>query len=404
MPKLNLINPQLRLPLSPCHACSVRKSEDCRIQNRFVFRTLLLFLVLSPVSSLLAQTQAQPDILIFTNGDRLTGTLERSDGSHVTFKADMAGEISIDWSKVKELRTNRSFAVVPKGVDIKRGEDEVKIPQGTLDVENQQIHLSEPGAGQHTIPVNDSAYVIDQQTFVEAVTRHQSWLQGVTGSITLGSSLVEATQSSNTVSGSASLVRVVPDESWLDRSHRSALNVSFAYGKLTQPDTPEVKTDIYHVDAERDQYFTSKLFAFGAVAFDHNFSQGLDLQQQYGGGIGWTVIKNADQELDLRAGLNYLNQQFQTANLNENLVGSTFAETYMHRFDHNVVLTEQGSGTPTWNNTNAYSAVGQIQLTLPVYKRFSLSLAATDNFINNPPEGFKKNSVQFTTGVTYSVK
>lgn len=363
-----------------------------------------LFPLLWCALTALAQTSVQPDILIFTNGDRLTGTFERSDGALLMFKADMTGEISVDWSKVKELHTNRSFAVIPKGVNVKRGEDPTKIPRGTLAADNQQIHVADSGASQHIIPVDDTAYVIDQPTFLRAVTRRQHFWQGVSGSVTLGSSLVEATQKSNTVSGSASLVRVVPEENWLDRRHRTAVNVSFDYGKLTQPASPEVKTDIYHLDAERDQYFTSRLFVFGGVDFDHNFSQGLDLQQRYGAGIGWTVVKNPNEELNLRAGMNYLNQQFQTASLNENLVGSTFAETYMHHFAHNIVVTEQGSATPAWNDTNAYSAAGQIGLSLPVYKRFSLSLTATHSFINNPPVGFKKNSVQFTTGLTYSVK
>jgi hypothetical protein len=76
----------------------------------------------------------------------------------------------------------------------------------------------------------------------------------------------------------------------------------------------------------------------------------------------------------------------------------------MHRFAHDIVLTEQGSVTPAWNNRDAYSAASQMKLAIPVYKRFSLSLAGIHTFINNPPEGFRKNSVQFSTGLTYTVK
>jgi hypothetical protein len=165
-----------------------------------------------------------------------------------------------------------------------------------------------------------------------------------------------------------------------------------------------VKTDIYHLDAERDEYFTSRLFGFGQAAYDHNFSQGLDLEQSYGGGIGWTVVKNAIEELDLKASVNYLKQQFQDSSQNQNLIGSTFAENYTRKFVRKIELTEQGSVTPAWNNTNAYSASGQIGLALPLYKRFSLSLTSLDTFINNPPTGFRKNSFQFTTGLTYAVK
>ena len=42
-------------------------------------------------------------------------------------------------------------------------------------------------------------------------------------------------------------------------------------------------------------------------------------------------------------------------------------------------------------------------LTLPVYKRLSVAVNTLDTFLNNPPPGFKKNSFQFTTGVTYTL-
>src|SRR4051794_29279591 len=63
-----------------------------------------------------------PDVLVFENGDRLTGQFERSNGASVAFKADMAGEITVDWTKVKELHTSRQFAVIPKNVEVKKGE------------------------------------------------------------------------------------------------------------------------------------------------------------------------------------------------------------------------------------------------------------------------------------------
>lgn len=394
-----LINSQLGL----------RKHAIFASQSCASFRSLLLIAsfvcgACPALAQPAASADAEPDVLIFANGDKLTGRFERSDGSKVVFKADMAGEIAVEWKSIKEIHTNREFAVIPSGVKVKRGESPAKIPQGVLAVENQRIELHNPGTAVETIPTADSAYVVDQEAFDRAVTSSEGVFQGWNGSVTLGASLVEATQRSNTLSGAASWLRVTPLEHWLDRRDRTSVSVSFAYGKLTQPNTQDVKTDIYHLDAEHDRYFTSRLFGFGVLAYDHNFSQGLDLQQSYGAGIGWTVVKNPENELNLRSSMNYVKQQFQTALLNQNLIGSAFTENYMHRFAHDVVLTEQGSVTPTWNNRDAYSAASQLSLTIPVYKRFSLSLAGIHTFINNPPEGFRKNSVQFTTGLTYTVK
>ncbi len=86
-----------------------------------------------------------------------------------------------------------------------------------------------------------------------------------------------------------------------------------------------------HFGAERDQYFSPRVYALGQVAFDHNFAQDLQLQQIYGGGFGWTAIKSPKQEFDLKGTMQYEKQQFMpgAGSANQNLIGSTFAASYL---------------------------------------------------------------------------
>jgi hypothetical protein len=190
----------------------------------------------------------------------------------------------------------------------------------------------------------------------------------------------------------------------MDPSTRTLLDFSAAYGKVSQPGLPDIKTAIFHADAEEDKYFSSRLFGFGQAAFDHNYSQGLDLQQMYGGGLGWTAYKTGAAELDLKAAVSYIHQGFSDSASNESLIGSTFAEIYTRKFQHGILLKEQFSATPAWNDTNAYFATASAGLTLPVHKRFSLALTSADTFLNDPPPGFRKNSFQFTAGLTYALR
>src|SRR5260370_1207432 len=55
-----------------------------------------------------------PDVLIFTNGDQLTGTLVHGVSDSIVFKSEMAGEITVPLSEVKELRSSSKFAVLRK--------------------------------------------------------------------------------------------------------------------------------------------------------------------------------------------------------------------------------------------------------------------------------------------------
>jgi hypothetical protein len=101
--------------------------------------------------------------------------------------------------------------------------------------------------------------------------------------------------------------------------------------------------------------------------------------------------------------VSYIRQEFETGP-SMNLIGSVFAEHYNRKLPRGVVMDENLSVTPAWNNTSAYSAAFTTLFTMPIYKRLSGSTGVTDTFLNDPPAGFKKNSFQFTLGLTYTLQ
>src|SRR4029077_18974063 len=106
----------------------------------------------------------------------------------------------------------------------------------------------------------------------------------------------------------------------------------------------------------------------GQAAFDHNFSQALDLQQMYGGGFGWTVIRNPNETLDLKGSMAYTRQSFPTPAKNHNLIGSVFSQAFMRKFGKGITFLEGVSVTPSWNEFHAYSFAANASLNVPVYK------------------------------------
>jgi hypothetical protein len=364
---------------------------------------LLLLVSLSPAGLHAQASKPEPDMVVFPNGEKLIGHFESLIGGTAKFKSDTLGEITIDLNKVQELHTSETFAVIGKNVKLTRGEKGGQIPLGTISIADKTVQVN-PGNGQptQTVPVGDLNNIIDAARFDQAF-HHSSFFQKWNGEIAVGTSIVEATQNSLSFNTTVSLVRAVPTETWLTPRNRTTADFSESYGKVTQPGTPEVKTSIYHANAERDEYFTSRVYALGSLAFDRNFSQGLDLQQIYGGGIGWSAIHKARETLDFKGSIDYEKQQFEDSSQNQNLLNSVFAELYAVKFAHGIALNEQLSVSPAWTNTRAYSAYGTVGMTLPVYKRFGFNANVIDSFLNNPPPGFKKNSVQVTTGLSYTV-
>jgi Protein of unknown function, DUF481 len=349
-----------------------------------------------------------PDVIVFTNGDQLTGTLERGAGDSIVFKSDIVGEITVSMDKVKELRANGSFTVLKKDEMITR----TSKPPAKITYADSALTVASSSGTPEVVPVKDVAYIIDQATYNKEVTSNPGFLSGWKGAITGGATLVRSTQQGTNLNAGVALIREIPTVPFLPNRTRTTFNLLETYGKLTEPTIPQTtpptptsvaKTNIFHTDAEHDRYFSSRLYGLVGTSFDHNFSQGLNLQQIYGAGLGFTALKSPKQELDLKGDVHYERQNFQPPTVSDNLIGSTFAEIYHRDLPAKMVFTESGSYIASWNILSDYSAIASAGLQLPVYKRFSLSINMLDNYLNNPAVGYQKNSFQFVTGVTYTL-
>jgi hypothetical protein len=362
---------------------------------------------------------APPDILVLSNGDTLHGKFVNVINGKVTFHSDPLGDVTLDWDKIKELHTSGSFAVVDKNVKIHGKKSAASLPTGAVEVTNKSLSLrTENAASSAPIPVADAEFIMDKATLDKQLYHHPGFFTGWNGAATAGTAIVAATQNQYTFSGGVGLVRVVPTASWLSPRNRTSIAFLGSYGKITEPAytivstgtfVPSVvtKSALYHADAERDEFLSPRFFALGQVAFDHNYAQNLDLQQIYGGGFGFTVLKTPDQEADLKATIQYEKQQFiSSSSANLNLIGSTISLSYvLHR--KFVTYTQGLAYIPAFNTPRAYSANETNTLAFPAYKNLSFSLGTLDSYLNDTPVSeppTKHNSFQFTMGLTYAIK
>ncbi|MBB6146064.1 hypothetical protein HNQ77_004034 [Silvibacterium bohemicum] len=363
--------------------------------------------------------KAPPDVIVFSNGDQLSGTFVREVSGTVTFHSDIVGDINVSWDKIKELRTLSKLAVLDKSVTPQRHKLPPNIPQGTISVSDEMITVHpDNGVLIEPIPVKSAQYIVDEATMTKELIGHPGILEGWNGAATAGATIVQATQKQYTFNGAVNLARVVPTVTWLNPTSRTTIDFTGSYGKITQPaytsegvfyPETDTKSAIYHADAEQDQYFSPRVYALGQTAFDHNYSQGLDLQQIYGGGIGWTIVKQPKQQLDIKATIQYEKQTFINASsgVNQDLIGSTFAGVYLLKLPKGIIFNQQVSYIPAYNNSTAYSANETDTLIFPMYKKLSFTVGTIDSYLNNPPPAVPptlRNSFQFTFGATYAFK
>ena len=383
----------------------------------------LVFLLLAPLGLLCAAEDKkapapEPDVLVLANGDTLHGTFVKEVSGTVTFHSDALGDINIAWAKIQSLHVSERVAVLNKNITVRSKHAVEQIPTGSLDATNESVTVHAEGqTAPPPIPVKDAQYIVDQATLNKQLNQSPGFFTGWNGSATAGATLVSATQDQYTVSGSLGLVRVVPTVSWLDTRNRTSTDFSGSFGKITQPAytsggvyTPanSTKSSILHFDAERDEYVSPRFFALAQTALDHNYSQDLNLQGVYGGGMGWTAVKTPKQEADLKATVQYENQDFiaGSGSTSQSLIGSTFSANYILKLKL-ATLTQELAYVPAWNTPRAYSANETDTLAFTAYKNFGFSVGTLDSYLNDPPATeppTKRNSFEFTMGLTYAIK
>lgn len=359
------------------------------------------------------------DVIVFINGDQMTGTLTNEGGGSVTFESDMSGTLTIPWENIKSLKTGGKFAVIGSNEKLQVGKPAPQVPVGTLHVADDQVSVSGVGGEVKSVPTKDATYIVNADDFQKAISHEPGFLHGWVGAISLGATLVESTQTAETLTGSIGLVRAQPGVDWLRPRNKTSFDATATYGLLTQPFIPGVqaassaKTNILHGDIERDQYITPRLYYLFDASADHNIGSGLQVQQIYGAGLGYSVIKEELQTLDVKGDIHYQRQLFYPSvdfpsGQTLNLIGATIGEDYMRKLRKSLVFNESATVLPAFNTPanqpSAFSAQIIAGLVFPVYKNFSFTFGSQDNFVNNPPFGYKKNTFQLTFGLGYALK
>src|SRR5665213_2822229 len=166
--------------------------ESTRISNRAIWSFTIFCLIsgmLAQSATAVGQDQAvapKSDVIVFTNGDQLTGTIERGVGDSIVFKSDTAGEITVPMSKVKELRSNDSFVV------IRKDEKPTKVTRhpGTITYGDNAVTVQTQAGTPETVPVKDLAFIVDKATYNNEVLCNPNFLHGWNGSITGGATLI----------------------------------------------------------------------------------------------------------------------------------------------------------------------------------------------------------------------
>jgi uncharacterized protein DUF481 len=347
--------------------------------------------------------QVFADQITLKNGDRLTGTIVKSDAKTLVIKTEAAGDVTLQWPAIDAITSTQ-----PLHVGLAGGQTVV----GPVTTTGGEIHIATQTAGVVTSS-KDSVQVIrsdsEQAAYDKAIERLQHPRLGDFWSGTLDTGL------SLTRGNSANLSYTLAGRA-VRQTERDKIGVyaTAVYGK-TETTTPATVTAHQITGGIRgDINFTARWFAFAGTDFNSNALQHLDLQNVVDGGIGAHLVKTKTTVFDLFAGAGY-NQEFFGAYtlpnptppptttsfpaVTQRNAEANAGEQFDTKFGGRSTFTETFNYFPNLSGPSGYRYNFNSILSTAISRWLGWQLSLTDNFLSNPPTGIKRNDLLLSTGL-----
>jgi len=228
---------------------------------------LLLFLIAGDL------TAAKTDVVIFKNGDHLTGEVKKLERGKLRFKTDATGTIEIEWDEVAHLSSKQTYQV-----ELRNG----SLYYGLLEATPEGQVTKVVGA--------DTAREISNPDLVVITPIKAKFWGRVDGSLSLGYSFTKSSDVTQFTLGT--------DVTYRSRKRAVGMKLSAI---VTEQETGT--TDRFDLGFGYQRIYKKHNFAIGLLSFQRNQELGIDLRTLLAGGPGRFLIKSNNHELVLSGGL-----------------------------------------------------------------------------------------------------
>ena len=329
---------------------------------------------------------ANADLVSLKNGDRLTGTIVKSDTKALTIKSEFAGIVAIDWTAVDTITS-----AAPLYLTLKSGQ----VLLGAVETANGAIQVKTADAGTVTTAKADVQTIRskDEQTAYQAeIDRYANagLLDLWSGFVETGLSLSRGNSDTTTFNLGMNAART---------TKRDKISVSFTslYTKNEVNGASILAADAVRGGLRYDLNLSSRVFGFGFTTEEYDKFQQLDLRAVFGGGFGYHVVKHDNTTFDVFGG-GSLDKEFYvtlTRSSGEALVG----EEFMRKVGKATIINERFSFYPNVTYGGQYRATLTASAVTAINKWLSFHLTFSDVYVTNPPPNIKDNDSLLTTGL-----
>ena len=350
-------------------------------------KTMALIAALTTIS-MPAIAADNTDIVIFDNGDRLTGEFKSLERGRLRFKTDATDTITIEWDNVAFLKSNQNIQV--------ETEDGVRYLgrlSATTDGKRIVVETSSGPVGLETVHVT-------LMTPIE-----ERGLDRIDGDISAGYTFAKAKEVKTTYLST-------------DLSYRTESRVlMLEYDTLVtdsneddNEDDDEGASEDLSLALEYRRLLANRWFAGGVVRFERNDELGLDLRTSVGAGGGRILRQSNNSSVSLTGGLFVSREetlvqdialQAEETVVEDYLEASVTLEWDWFRYDTpELDLTTSLQILPNLTDSGEYRGEFEIELKWEIIEDFFWSLAVTDSYDSKVQElEGEKNDYSIITSV-----
>ena len=331
---------------------------------------------------------AWADQITLTNGDRITGSILRSDTKNLVVKTETAGDLTIKWDTVAGIS-----AAGPLHIGLNDGQTIV----GSVETLNGRFTVTTQTAGAVATSKEAIQFIRnnDEQAKAQAEIDHfrnprlvDLWA----GFFDLGFAASRGNANTETLTMSANAARATTRDK-IAVYYTSMFSSSDFSGGSSQTTANSKRGGIaYNLNLNK------KAFVFGAADLESDQFQSLDLRFVPSGGAGYHAIATMPTQLDLRVGA-AANREFFSAGLNRTSAELLLGENLVHKFSRTTSVEQKFDYFSNLSDTGAYRMNFDISAVTAIHKWFSWQVTVSDRLLSNPVPGRKKNDALFSTGL-----
>jgi putative salt-induced outer membrane protein YdiY len=339
---------------------------------------------------LLGAAPGRSEVVMFKNGDQLTGSWLRVVDGKMQFKAEVVGEVAIPIAKVRSFRSEKPAVVILKDGKSLRG--------GLSITESGEIELKSNGQAT-PVPTKSIVAIYPMKVYQPRGEERppRPWTNW-RGKGNFGYSLVRGDQDARTISLGVDATRRQPDLPGLRERFRTHYFLNLLFANTTSTSGIRVSANSVTSGLRQDFLFTPSNFVFLLGQLDHIQAQSLNLRQTYGGGFGHDLLHGPRLELSFLGGTTFVQEDFETPVKRRNVEGLV-GEKFSWRIFERLSFAHFLNFYPNLTDRGEYRFDTTSTLSARVSSRLSFNTTFTRHFLSKPLPGRKNSETVLTTGL-----